>query len=179
MSATAPISAPISGPISGEGDASQFPIDISDQYSHFDRKNIPVIEYPENCEANPLYINAKVSNIRKDGGQLIVDLHNDVEEDFLDSSKVVLRIIVDARKGDVDVCIPLSEPGGYAVAVYHDRNSNRKFDKNFLGIPKEHFGMSQNPKFRLSSPELEEAIFTVPQTGAAINIKLVKASDLL
>ncbi|MEK6196208.1 MAG: DUF2141 domain-containing protein, partial [Deltaproteobacteria bacterium] len=34
--------------------------------------------------------------------------------------------------------------GIYAVAVYHDTNANGKMDKNFLGIPKESYGHSNN-----------------------------------
>ncbi len=34
--------------------------------------------------------------------------------------------------------------GTYAIAVYHDANSNKKLDTNFFGIPKEKTGVSNN-----------------------------------
>ena len=37
--------------------------------------------------------------------------------------------------------IPLQD---YTVVVYHDENGNEEFDKNFLGIPKESYGFSNN-----------------------------------
>jgi len=38
-------------------------------------------------------------------------------------------------------------PRGFAaVTVLHDENMNRKIDKNFIGIPKEGYGTSNNPK---------------------------------
>ena len=58
-------------------------------------------------------------------------------------------------------------------------NGNKEFDKNFLGIPSERFGMSNNPKFGLKSPTYEESVFTVPETGKHIRIKLLKAGDVL
>ena len=35
-------------------------------------------------------------------------------------------------------------PGTYAIAVFHDENANGKLDKNFLGIPCEGYGASNN-----------------------------------
>jgi uncharacterized protein (DUF2141 family) len=34
--------------------------------------------------------------------------------------------------------------GTYAVSVYQDANGNEQLDKNFLGIPKERYGFSNN-----------------------------------
>lgn len=48
-------------------------------------------------------------------------------------------------------------PGAYAVTVYHDRNDNRRFDKNWLGIPTEAWGVSNNVRHRLRAPSFDEA----------------------
>ena len=40
------------------------------------------------------------------------------------------------------------EPGRYAITVYHDKNDNRQFDKNWLGMPKEDWGVSNNVRPR-------------------------------
>ena len=34
--------------------------------------------------------------------------------------------------------------GVYAVSVFHDENMNQKLDKNFVGVPKEEYGASNN-----------------------------------
>ncbi|MFM8344488.1 MAG: DUF2141 domain-containing protein [Betaproteobacteria bacterium] len=52
-------------------------------------------------------------------------------------------------------------PGTYAVAVVHDENGNGKLDKNFLGIPSEGYGVSNNRTYAASSPKWEESRFTV------------------
>ena len=36
------------------------------------------------------------------------------------------------------------KPGEYAVLMWHDRNKNGKVDSNFIGIPQEPIGMSNN-----------------------------------
>ncbi len=52
-------------------------------------------------------------------------------------------------------------PGRYAVAVAHDRNVNGKTDTNFVGIPTEPWGVSNNVRPRMRAPKFEEAIFEV------------------
>lgn len=46
-------------------------------------------------------------------------------------------------------------PGTYAVAIFHDENSNRKLDK-FMGIPREGFGFSRSPVVRFGPPKFEQ-----------------------
>jgi uncharacterized protein (DUF2141 family) len=53
-------------------------------------------------------------------------------------------------------------PGTYAIAIFHDENSNRKLDK-FMGLPREGFGFSRNPVIRFGPPKFEQ-----------VNIKLAE-----
>ena len=165
-------------PTPAPAQTSQYPIDISAQYTEFEG-NVPVIKNPQICGKGGFEIGVVVENVAKEKGSIVADLHDDVKENFLAGDKVVLRVRQTAQKGETRFCLPLTEPGEYAVAIYHDKNDNKKFDKNFLGIPSEHFGMSRNPKFGLKSPEYEETNFTVPEGGTNIRIKLFKASDIL
>jgi uncharacterized protein (DUF2141 family) len=61
--------------------------------------------------------------------------------------------------------------GTYAVSAYHDENGNGKLDTNFLGIPSEGVGVSNNRFPAIGPPKWKDAKFT---TGgdAAIEIKL-------
>lgn len=52
-------------------------------------------------------------------------------------------------------------PGTYALSVMHDENDNRKLDKNFLGIPTEGYGVSNNHTHAMSAPTWEESKFVV------------------
>lgn len=65
--------------------------------------------------------------------------------------------------------------GSYAVASAHDANGNGKTDTNFLGIPKEVWGVSNNPRPKLRAPTFDEARFTLAESESlTINIKLDK-----
>ena len=158
--------------------APNWPVDFSDQYTET-IAGVPIIENPASCGKNPLELRITVDNVKKTEGTIVADLHDDKKENFLVWDKVVLRIRATAQQGQTSFCMPLPKPGDYAVAVYHDKNANKKFDKNFLGIPKERFGMSTNPKFGTRTPKYENAVFTIGETSQDMNIILRKASDIL
>lgn len=63
--------------------------------------------------------------------------------------------------------------GVYAVSVFHDENMNRKFDKNFMGIPKEGYGASNHPKKKMGPPDFEETKFPVSGQSQLLEIKLM------
>ncbi len=46
-------------------------------------------------------------------------------------------------------------PGGYAIAIFHDENRNRKLDM-MIGIPREGFGFSRNPVVRFGAPKFRQ-----------------------
>ena len=61
-------------------------------------------------------------------------------------------------------------PGTYAVSVYHDENSNDKLDTNFLGIPREGVGASNNAHGHMGPPKFDSAKFQ--WAGAWLNLEI-------
>ena len=60
----------------------------------------------------------------------------------------------------------------YAVAIYHDENSNKKFD-TFFSIPKEYYGFSNNAPVFFGPPKFEDAAVFVEQDNTTeIEIEL-------
>lgn len=155
-----------------------FPVDLSRYYSRM-VNGVPVLDGPKMCGTAPLELDITIDNVRNAKGVIVADLHDDKQENFLKSDKVVLRIRVKAEKDTVQFCMPLPEPGDYSVAIYHDMNANEKFDKNFLGLPKERFGISNNPKYGFRAPEYDESTFSVPREGRSIQITMVSTGDVM
>ena len=62
--------------------------------------------------------------------------------------------------------------GVYAVSVFHDENMNQKLDKDFVGIPKEGYGASNNPRKKMGPPSFDEARFRLSGAQQSIEIKL-------
>ncbi len=63
-------------------------------------------------------------------------------------------------------------PGRYAVSVGHDLNGNRRVDTNLFGMPTEQWGVSNNARPALRAPRFEEAVFTVPDNGGELILRI-------
>lgn len=62
-------------------------------------------------------------------------------------------------------------PGEYALALFHDENSNKKLD-TFLAIPREGFGFSRNPAVRFGAPAFRQASFAVGPGIARLTVRM-------
>ena len=105
-------------------------------------------------------INLKITNITEIKGFIHVAVYNNPksfpsnEKKFLGLKEKVESVI------DKGILIKKIFSGDYAIAIYHDKNSNNSFD-TFLGIPKEKYGFSNNPTIFLNAPSFEESKFYV------------------
>ena len=112
-----------------------------------------------------------VEGMSSDEGNLGVLVFNNAKG-WPEDRQVALRdIAVPAQKGTQVLKVPDLPPGKYAVALIHDLNKNHKLDKNFLGVPKEQWGMSNNPHATIKAPPIEKAMFPV-DNDTEIHIKL-------
>ena len=59
--------------------------------------------------------------------------------------------------------------GVYAISLFVDSNDNKIIDKNFLGIPSEQYGFSNNATGFLGSPSYNDASFNLIND---LNIKI-------
>jgi uncharacterized protein (DUF2141 family) len=63
-------------------------------------------------------------------------------------------------------------PGTYALAIIHDENSNGKLDTNWLGIPTEGYGFSNDAKGSLGPPSFAAASFAYDGRNLELTIRL-------
>ena len=63
--------------------------------------------------------------------------------------------------------------GTYAITILHDENGNLKVDANFLGIPKEGYGFSNNARNLFRAPKFEEAKFELKQPQVTQRIDFI------
>lgn len=124
-------------------------------------------------QAQAADIVVKVSGANSDQGQIGCSLFENSPAFPMDASNA--KQVWQAAEAASVVCkFTAVTPGTYAVAVSHDLNGNRRVDTNFLGIPKEGWGVSNNVVPTLRAPRFDEAQFQVKYgVNAEINIKLV------
>jgi len=89
--------------------------------------------------------------LKSNDGQLMLRIQ-DSEGNLV--KKEVVKVKSDNPKYSL-----LLPSGEYAIAVFHDQNSNEKLDKNLLGIPNEIYGFSNNARGTFGPPALKEQLF--------------------
>lgn len=113
----------------------------------------------------------EVVDIRSEKGQLIFGVFRSADGFPSDRDKALNWQI---RKSDGKPTIFECElpPGRYGASVLHDENSNHKMDTNLIGIPKEGYGVTNNPKPRFRAAKFDETRFTLPPEGATLKISI-------
>jgi len=114
-------------------------------------------------------INVEVQNLKNTMGKLSIGLYNK-SENFPIVSKEYRGVHLNIDSHTHSYTFKKIPHGIYAVSVFHDENSNTKLDKNFLGIPKEGYGFSNNVKATFSAPSFNDAKFKV--STQTINLKI-------
>ncbi len=68
-------------------------------------------------------------------------------------------------------------PGDYAVSAFHDENDNGKLDRNFMGMPKEGVGASNDAAGHFGPPKFDDARFNYPggRSVLAIHVRYLLA----
>ena len=98
-----------------------------------------------------------VEGASTDEGQVLVALF-DTEEGFTDDP--VLAAILKAGIDEVLWTVEVA-PGTYAAAAVHDKDANGELNKNFLGMPREPYGFSNDARGRTGPPSFRDASFEV------------------
>lgn len=102
-------------------------------------------------------------------GSIYLALYNSADTYMKDGYKSAKTKVID---GKATISFENIEKGTYAFSVFHDVNSNEKMDKNFMGIPKEPYGFSNNKKGKFGPPDFEKVKFELNQDETIqVNIK--------
>ncbi len=112
----------------------------------------------------------EVKSIPNEKGNIFIALFRPKDEFPVYGKQYIGKIIPVSGKKMSYSFSELAE-GKYAVAVFHDENKNGKLDKNYLGIPTEAYGFSNNARRTFSAPSFEEAEVNL-NSDLAISITL-------
>lgn len=82
------------------------------------------------------------------------------KETFLQETKALRNYTVrPSNRKTADIAITDLPSGEYAIAIYQDLNEDTHFDRNFLGIPIEPYGVSNNIKPMFAPPNYNDCRF--------------------
>jgi uncharacterized protein (DUF2141 family) len=76
----------------------------------------------------------------------------------------VEQMWIEANQSGVECVFENMQPGIYAVAVAHDLNGNKTTDTNFLGMPIEDWGVSNNVRPSFRAPTFDEGKIEIKES---------------
>lgn len=119
--------------------------------------------------ARPASLSVTVTGLHSTKGKVIACLWRD-KAGFPScaKSKTAQRISLPVSGATMQLAFPDLAPGRYAVTVEHDENGDGKMGRNFIGMPTEGVGASNNPG---GMPGFEKSLVTVG-AGSAITVKI-------
>jgi uncharacterized protein (DUF2141 family)/uncharacterized membrane protein len=103
-------------------------------------------------QADTCSVRLVVKNLRNSNGKLMVRLQNA-------DGKSVQEVALVIRNNAVEYVFEGLLAGKYALRMFHDENSNGQMERNFLGLPTEGYGFSNNAKIMFGPPTLDKLLF--------------------
>ena len=118
--------------------------------------------FTTNAQEETFQITVFINGLDSNEGQVLIALHNEKAQFLKTAFKNAITKITNKKVMYTFKKIPVGE---YAISVFHDKNSNNKMDVNFLGIPKEAYGCSNNTKGFMGPPKYEDAKFQLTKNS--------------
>lgn len=92
-------------------------------------------------------------------------------EKSFDSYKPFFQKWLDVKNGKSSITVKDILYGFYAVRIYHDENVSGELETNFIGIPKEPVGFSNNHRMTFGPPSYDKAKFMLNQEIMKLEVK--------
>jgi len=113
-----------------------------------------------------------VTGFTSDEGRAVIALI-DSEETYDDEGEAYRSAMPAISQGQATAVFDDVAFGVYAIKVFHDANDNRRLDTNFMRIPKESFGFSNDAMGRFGPPRFSEASFEFRSRSQTLEIAVV------
>lgn len=125
--------------------------------------------------ANAATLTLKVEGIRDTEGRVAIAVFNSESGFPDDETKAIRRVYIPLQQTGQNATTTIKDlaPGNYAIALFHDNNLSGKLETNLFGIPRKGYGFSNNVNPSLRSARFDEAVFTLPEGGGDMAIKLI------
>jgi len=115
-------------------------------------------------------LSLNIAGVASEEGNICFAVYTD-EGSFLKFDNVYKSGSEKALKGKTVFDIKDLPDGEYAIAIFHDANSNNSLDTNVLGIPKEQIAFSIGKMKMFGPPKYRECAFTL-NSNMEMNIRL-------
>ena len=104
-----------------------------------------------------IVLTVEIEELRNNNGKLLLELNNEKEEIIKGFSETI-------TDNNCVIVIKDLAPGKYAFKYFHDENNDEKINTNFMGIPKEGYGFSNNAKGTFGPPSFDKMLFELSKS---------------
>ncbi len=104
-------------------------------------------------------LSLSITNLRNNKGHVLISVYKDGVGYPEELDKAVRRAKLTITNKTASVSFAGLASGNYAIAILHDENNDGKMNTNFLGIPKEGYGFSNNVMGTFGPPTFSKASF--------------------
>lgn len=122
-------------------------------------------------EKKDFILEVKIEGLKPGKGLVRVCLFNSEDTFF---NKALICEVKDVPQDSQSIILKFEQKlqeGKYAITVYQDLNKNGILDRNWLGLPSEPYGFSNNPSTFFGPPSFQKAAFYISENHS-IRIKL-------
>jgi len=117
-------------------------------------------------------IDVTISEIKNKKGLIRASLFTQDDGFPNNHEKAFRSISMEITESQLNFNIEDLPTGEYALAVLHDENENGKMDFNFLRMPKEGYGVSNNAKSSFGPPKYKDAKFLLSTDDLPLKITM-------
>ncbi len=121
--------------------------------------------------ADKVELKITVTNIKAQKGTVEIGVFNN-SKSFLKKGEAYKSYVKAVTNDSVVFMLKDLPKGDYAVSLFHDVNGDKKCNFNFIGIPLEPYGFSNNIKPKLSKPSFNDCKLVL-KANTTTTIKLI------
>jgi uncharacterized protein (DUF2141 family) len=118
------------------------------------------------------YCTVEINGLKSNKGKCLVYVYK-TKNGFPTYTKYASSVVTATiQNGSCSAVLKDMLTGEHAILVVHDANDNGKMDTNFLGMPKEGIGTSNNAKSSFGPPSFDDSKFKIDGKPMLLKITL-------
>lgn len=102
-------------------------------------------------------INVKIEGLKSDKGKVMVQLMTQENNELISVKNKTIGI----ENMTATLVFENMDSGDYGIRYFHDENSNQELDTNWIGIPTETYGFSNNAMGTFGPPDFDDWRFSL------------------
>jgi uncharacterized protein (DUF2141 family) len=127
---------------------------------------------PNDLVTTPILLRVHVIGLRNDKGDVRCSLFSSAEGFPADTDQRATTIVAPISNRNATCEFAGIGPGVYAIVLFHDENADGSFNRNWIGLPQEGYGFSNDARAYFRPPSFKDASFSLDQGIRDIRIDI-------